>query len=509
MKRKYNEREMTEYKSIRYLNLFRLLLSFFFFSIIFNRFSSITGFIYNANLGKLIASIYLLFAIVFWVASVLYKKNSSTIGLLALAFDLPFIISLSLLLNGVDKGWAILPVITIGSFSILSRKPFAIIAMPIVAIFLLISMPIMLDVDLNGASSSTLMIYALTYIAVALVGIRQSQNYNQFLLLTQVQKKKIVNLSKINELVIDHIQSGIVAFNQDYKAILINKKAKELLKINEDSQLPKILIKKIIAIAGFKDSNSLSLFGEDIFINLTKLDDNSKLSLLFIEQQNLIDQKSQRANLVNLGQLSSTIAHELRNPLAAIYSASLLLNESEEISGEDKSITEIIAKQVERSNKIIEDILLMAKPHVANKTSINIFEKFNTFKTNYCQQRDINEDNVIIKINDNNLSIEFDTAHLSQLLWNLTENAIKHGADEKVTLVVNNQARSILIDFRNKGDKLEPIVEESLFTPFFTTHTQGTGLGLYICREMCRSNRAKLEYLYQDFQHIFRIHIQK
>jgi two-component system sensor histidine kinase PilS (NtrC family) len=508
MKNKPTNIDFNEYKSIRYLNLFRLLLSFFFFSIIFKKVGVFVGFEYTLNIARLIASFYLSFAILTWVISVAYKAHSSRIGLIALVIDLPFIMSLTLLFDGLNTGWVILPVITIGSFSILSRKPYSIFAIPIGATILLWLLPKILGIAQTDVVFSNVLLYALTYFAIALVGIRQSQTYSQSLALTQKQSTKITNLSKINELIIDQMQSGIVAFNHDYEIILINQKAQELLKLVNIKKLPLKLVKKIISSK--KSSNhSFSIYGEDLLINLVDLDKKSKIVLLFIEQQSEINEKSQQINLATMGQLSATVAHELRNPMAAIYSASQLLYESEEINEEDKQLAAIIANQIERSNTIIEDILLMSKPHVATPIKFNLYEKLIDFKNEFCSQQSIDRDNIDIDIAGDSLSVTFDNSHLSQLLWNLTENAIRHGSDQKVSIVINNLAEVILIDFRNNGEAFVPIVEESLFTPFFTTHTQGTGLGLHICREMCRSNNAKLEYLRLEFQHVFRIHVKK
>ena len=197
--------------------------------------------------------------------------------------------------------------------------------------------------------------------------------------------------------------------------------------------------------------------------------------------------------------------------MASIYSAAQLIQESTSINDEDRQFSEIIIKQVERSNKIIEDILHMSKPHIAYQTTINLKQKIEDFIHEFCTQNDLSDSQVEFKINEESLHIEFDSNHLTQLLWNLSENALRHGEGEGefLKIAVSNQAKSILLDFKNKGPTFEPIVEESLFTPFFTTHTQGTGLGLYICREICKSNNAKLEYLRLEFQHVFRIHIAK
>jgi two-component system sensor histidine kinase PilS (NtrC family) len=352
------------------------------------------------------------------------------------------------------------------------------------------------------------LLYALTYFAIALVGMRQSQSYNQSLLLTQKQKRRITSLSQINRLIIDQMQSGVVAYDNEYKIIMINTKAKEIIKLSREQILPNFLIKKIVATA--EDSHkSVIIHGEEILIHVINKDKSSGLNLLFLEQQKQINDKSLQMNLANLGQLSATIAHELRNPMAAIYSAAQLLNESKTINTDDKTITDIIIKSVERSNEIIEDVLLMSKPHVAKQTTFNLYEKLIKFKNQFYEQHNFHDDECEIECNDPSITILFDNTHINQIFWNLAENALKHGIGNKFKISVYNLEKYVFIDFINEGAEFESIVEESLFTPFFTTHTQGTGLGLYICREMCRSNNAKLEYLRLDLKHVFRIHIQK
>ncbi len=507
MKNKPDNLNINEYQSIRYLNLFRLLLSFFFFSIIFKNFSNIMGVSYTSDISKLIASLYLAFSILTWLFSDIYKHQSLTIGLIALVVDLPAIIALTLLFNGLNDGWVIFPVITIGSFSMLSRKPYTIIAMPIFATLLLWYMPQLLNLNDLENNPTSILLYSLTYFAIALIGFRQSQNYNQSVLLTQKQETRITNLSQINKLIIDQMQSGVVAFDNDYKTIMINNKAKRLLNLSQRQILPEFLIKKIVATQE-SSHKSVTIHGEEVLIHVINKDKASGLSLLFIEEQKQINEKSLQINLASLGQLSATIAHELRNPMAAIYSAAQLLNESESIPHDDMAFTDIIIKQVERSNEIIEDILLMSKPHVANQVNFNLNDTLIKLRKQLCEQHDLDFSHCEIDC-DNGLSINFDNTHISQLFWNLAENALKHGEGNKLSINVSNQEKYVFIDFVNAGLPFEPIVEESLFTPFFTTHTQGTGLGLYICREMCRSNGAKLEYLRLDFHHVFRLHVAK
>ena len=497
-----------EHISVRYLNLFRLLISFFFFSIIFKKVGTIVGFTYMFNEAKFIAALYLAFSILVWIISLLAKNKTLFIGLIALIVDLPFIISLTLLFDGLNNGWVILPVITIGSFSILNHKSFSIFAMPVLATMLLSVLPSLLQIPNSDMGFSKVLLYAIIYFAIAFVGIRQSQAYNISLRLTQKQRKKITDLSKINGLIIEQLQSGVVAFDNDFKILSINKHARELLITENQEKLSDKLIHKIENHSK-SHTFTMSLSGEDVIVNMILLENSEDVRLLLIEKQAAINKKSLQLNLANLGQLSATIAHELRNPMAAIYSAAQLLGESETVNAEDGELTEIICSQIDRSNQIIEDILLMSKPHISYKEKIDAVKLLENFKRDFSKQNDLTSEQITLEVPSTKIIILFDNSHLNQLFWNLTENAFKHGVDHKLTITLHNLKDSVLIDFKNNGDTFKPYTEDNLFTPFFTTHTKGTGLGLYICREMCRSNNAKLEYLRQEFQHVFRIHVSK
>jgi two-component system sensor histidine kinase PilS (NtrC family) len=498
----------TEYNSIRYLNLFRLFLSFFFFSIMFKKVGDFVGFNYSHDMARLIVVVYVAFSIIIWMTSYFFKSDSRKIGVYALILDLPILIILALLLNGINNGWAILPVIVVGSFAMLSRSAIAILFMPVVATVLLWFLPIVLSLGEVKVDLSTIWLYSLTYFAIALVGVRQSQAYHQSLLLNQSQRKRITDLSKVNELIIDKMPTGAIAFNHEYKIILVNDQAKKILKTSIDRLLPSQLIKKVISFRETAD-RTLTIFGNDVLIDLVDSKNKEELSLLFIEDQNQINEKAQQSNLATIGQLSATVAHELRNPMSAIYSAAQLLAESENIDDQDKELTTIITSQIERSNQIIEDILLMSKRHIANKSEINLNQTLERLKHDFCEQKLINCEDFNISTLNHSINIMFDVTMLNQIFWNLASNAIKHGEDHKVEITVIDLKDYVFIDFKNTGEPLEPIVEESIFIPFFTTHNQGTGLGLFICKEMCKSNQAKLEYLRQEFKHVFRIHVRK
>lgn len=506
MSKQKEQTYINEYHSIRYLNLFRLFLSLLFFSIIFEKFGELIGFSYSHDIAKLISGFYLAYSVVVWLTSVIHKKSSKTIGVYALILDLPVVITLALLLNGLDNGWAVIPVIVIGSFAMLSRNTLATLLMPIAAAFMLYFLPSLFDFINAEFRFSTIILYSLTYLAIALLGLRQSQAYSRSLLVNQSQEKKLSGLSEISATIIDKMQSGVIAYNKDYKIILLNQGAKKLLKTSQNRLLPAALIKKIIS---YKENgeNTLNIFGEDILINIVEPEGEGHYRLLFIESQEQINEKAQQTNLATIGQLSATVAHELRNPMSAIYSASQLLAESPNIEEQDRELTDIITNQIDRSNKIIEDILLMSKRHIASKVTIDVNEKLLKLKKDFVTQKLATEETFKVSIPKNQTNIQFDLTMLNQIFWNLASNAIKHGEDGAVEITVMQFNQMVIIDFKNNGEAFEPIVEESIFTPFFTTHNQGTGLGLFICREMCKANQAKLEYLRKDKKHIFRIHI--
>lgn len=489
-----------EIRNLHYLNLFRLFVALFFVFLADNKLTKLFTVIYLHGWTLSVSVYYALFSVLVIVAVWASKlKTATNISRGGLFVDILAIIYMTYAVNGINQALGILPVLSIGSSAMLYRRPGVILLAPIVASILLWVMPIIMKIPIGlQPSQSTLLLHALGYFSIALLGIRQSISYRTSISLTQTQKQTISGLESINQFVLDKMRSGVIVYQGDHVVIQINEVAKKLLHLNNEIFVPENLIKTIEENpegAVFTTEN-----GTEYYVTKVELDGPSFLNVLILEDSKLLKHTAQQLNLASLGKLSSSIAHEIRNPLSAIKTAAQLLAESENLNQEDISLSEIISNQTERANSIIEDILQMSKRKQAKLEPVNLYEFVNDFKQRFCVIHELPQHNVDIKI-DKKITIEFDAQHLNQIIWNLSSNVLKHSGQEKIHIYYEDEH----LDVKNPGEELSQTIQNELFEPFFTTHNRGTGLGLHLCLEMCKANHADLHYLHESGYNIFRI----
>jgi two-component system sensor histidine kinase PilS (NtrC family) len=312
------------------------------------------------------------------------------------------------------------------------------------------------------------------------------------------QRKTISGLEDMNQIIIEKLTNGVIVFQQDHVILHANESAKKLLGIDEIIFFPDEILQYIKS-----DKDGMVYHannGMDLYIRKASVTEEQNFGVLFIEDSSFLKKAAQQLNLASLGKLSSSIAHEIRNPLAAISTAAELLVESPDLKGQDKQISEIIVNQTRRANHIIEDILQMSRRKTANPQELNISEQLREVKQQLIDEVSVDSKNVQI-IAAKTATISFDPDHFKQVIWNLASNALKHGENNELTMVVHDN----VLDFKNQGSAFDDKKIQNLFEPFFTTHNRGTGLGLHICRQLCHDNHATLDYLYINGQHVFRL----
>jgi two-component system sensor histidine kinase PilS (NtrC family) len=490
-----------EKKNLRYLNLFRLFISLFFFMLINNEqvASLFETSIYHHRVTTVV-NFYVAVSVVIMLLTYLNKQTYAiNLSKIILFMDLFVLIYLAYGTNGFQQGLAILPVLAIGSAAILYRKAVYILMAPLTATLLLWYMPDVVDFSQQEpVTNSSKLLHALGYFVIALVGIRQSISFTSTVQMYRSQRKTISGLEDMNQIIIEKLTNGVIVFQQDHVILHANESAKKLLGINEIIFFPDEILQYIKS-----DKDGMVYHannGMDLYIRKASVTEEQNFGVLFIEDSSFLKKAAQQLNLASLGKLSSSIAHEIRNPLAAISTAAELLVESPDLKGQDKQISEIIVNQTRRANHIIEDILQMSRRKTANPQELNISEQLREVKQQLIDEVSVDSKNVQI-IAAKTATISFDPDHFKQVIWNLASNALKHGENNELTMVVHDN----VLDFKNQGSAFDDKKIQNLFEPFFTTHNRGTGLGLHICRQLCHDNHATLDYLYINGQHVFRL----
>jgi len=209
-----------------------------------------------------------------------------------------------------------------------------------------------------------------------------------------------------------------------------------------------------------------------------------------------------------LARRSASLAHEIRNPLAAINYATQLLQESGEIGGENQRLLQIIHAQCQRTNGIVESVLGLARRERASVDNVDLAAFVRRFVEDYRQVLPP-ESGTLEADGAERMHALVDPRHLQQVLTVLVQNALTHGhhpADPaRVTVAVGEAGGRPVIDVCDEGPGIPEEARAQLFRPFFTTSEYGTGLGLYIARELCLANEATLEYLPRARGGCFRI----
>jgi len=314
--------------------------------------------------------------------------------------------------------------------------------------------------------------------------------------LTHKQDIAIRRLEKLNEQVVARMLTGIVVFDSEQSIQLANHSATDYTQasLHLGNQIP-ATIKQ--AFQEWQTNTSrhpnpipATASRPELEIRFAPLDPITTVA--FIENRTHLIQQAQALKLASLGQLTATIAHEIRNPLSAISQAAQLLDEGD-ISTEDKPMIAIIHRHVERLNRIVSDIMSVSRGHAPNPQKIN-FNAFLEQLIQRWQEQGLDTQRLALHLPTQPFIVAFDSHHLGQVMENLVTNALKY-SHSTVTIAANYQANGIpQVSVSDLGEGVPMEQQHRLFEPFFTLAKDGTGLGLFLAREHCQGNQAHLTY---------------
>ncbi|MDZ4252786.1 MAG: ATP-binding protein [Sulfuritalea sp.] len=219
-------------------------------------------------------------------------------------------------------------------------------------------------------------------------------------------------------------------------------------------------------------------------------------ALIYLEDMERVQSQAQQLKLAALGRLTANMAHEIRNPLAAISHAAELLAE-EDSDPLHQRLARIIHDNTQRLNRLVTEVLELGRRDRAQPEAL----RWQVFLGGFIEELALHDPSAgrRIQVGDGDFELRFDRGHLYRILWNLLGNALRHAstADGSVRLEARaaTTTRSVELHIIDDGPGVDEAQRSQVFEPFFTTHGAGTGLGLYIARELCEANGARLELL--------------
>ncbi|MEM6582642.1 MAG: ATP-binding protein [Pseudomonadota bacterium] len=323
----------------------------------------------------------------------------------------------------------------------------------------------------------------------------------------------LYNLQRLNEQIVQHMETGILLVNDDGLVRVMNKASSSLLAperpvaVEQGRQLADYSEDLAYQFEHWKDSGqhrakpfSVAQGTPQVIAHFRELQPNTNgETLVFVEDYTPVTQYAQSLKLTSLGRLTASIAHEIRNPLGAISHAAQLLQESPDLSSTDQRMADIIQHHCERVNQIVESVMQISRREPPKPEYIMLSDWLNEFVSSYLKALNRPAD-VSIECDYRELLVEFDPENLQRVMANLLDNALRHSAIEtgkesaKIIVSLDFTAHQCLIDVIDTGAGVPPADQGKLFEPFFTTVEEGSGMGLYLCRELCEINNADLNY---------------
>jgi two-component system sensor histidine kinase PilS (NtrC family) len=327
------------------------------------------------------------------------------------------------------------------------------------------------------------------------------------------------NLSELNEYIVQHLRESIVVVDGDNRIRLSNASAASLLGSREllrDRPLREASEPLADYLNRWRADQTLSSHPEFTLVNegnsaritahlapLGKGGDRDGPLLVFLEDASIFNARVQQSKLASLGRLSASIAHEIRNPVGAMSHAAQLLAETDGLTDDDKRLTDIIQTHSSRVSHIIDNVLQLSRRESGAPERFLVRPWLEDFAREFTRTLELQEGELSIEDVPGDLEVRMDKSHLRQVLWNLCDNAVKYASETGGILVelhagrLEAQGRPYL-EVRDHGLGVDAATAEQIFEPFFTARSGGTGLGLYISRELCELNRATLLYLDRD-----------
>ena len=340
------------------------------------------------------------------------------------------------------------------------------------------------------------------------LGRQLREGYN----LAEARGAEAAQLSEVNELIIRRMRTGVLLVDGHDNIRLANEAASLLMGEAGDADaqgirhlgvaLPELARRLQRWRAGETEASPMQISPDqpEVVPRFTRLLANSDQVLIFLDDTALAARRAESLTLATLGRFSASLAHEIRNPLAAINYAVQLLEESPDIPTADRRLLEIIRQQGTRMNGIVENVLGLARRDHAKPEHVDLGEQVRQFVDDYRQGHPLEDDTVQATTPKAPVPALVDPRQLHQVLTALVYNALTYGRmpgqPARVTVrVTADGSGQPMIEVLDRGPGIPERVQSQLFRPFFTTSSHGTGLGLYIARELCRANQASLDYV--------------
>ncbi|MEX0734390.1 MAG: ATP-binding protein [Steroidobacteraceae bacterium] len=429
------------------------------------------------------------------------------------AFDVIAVTALLLTSAGAASGAGLLLILPVAAVSLLLPPRIATTIAAIAALFVL-GQQIMLwftgisdSSDLTQAGMLGGVIFVAALAVAPLAGrLRESEA------LVRQRDLDLANLAELSQYIVERLRESLVVVDEQDRIRLINESARQILgsDASSDALLGEVSPRLLYLLTMWRQSepvidtvggNLLAVDGlREVRPHFARLGPGHPPPVLvFLEDLTALDDRIHQTRLAALGRLSASIAHEIRNPIGAISHAAQLLGEDAKLSDSNRRMSEIIRTNAERVSTIVGNVQQLGRRETTRPERMPLGDWLTDFVQEFIGTGGHTPGQLVVELPDPDLEVRVDPSHLHQILWNLCENAFRYTVrtdDDRVELRFGRLAGSNrpFLEVMDRGPGIDSTMSDRIFEPFFTSRASGTGLGLFIARELAQCNRALLVF---------------
>jgi two-component system sensor histidine kinase PilS (NtrC family) len=470
----------------------------------------------GAEHPRLFLTLCVLYFFAGWVLVLAQRLPRIPRRLLLLTHALVDSVAIGLLLyasGGVASGLGILLVVPVGAVALLAEGRRTLLMAAIAVVSVLVQQVLG---QLGGAAAigdyPAAGVLGVVLFLVALVSWPLTARLQESEALIKRREVDLANLAELSQYIVQHLRESLLVVDHEDRIRLINESAARIL--GDRSAFPGALLgeaspRLLYLLSTWRQSGErpkdtgatfvASNGANEILPHFAPLGSESPPPVIvFLEDTTEIAGKLQQLKLASLGRLSASIAHEIRNPVGAMSHAAQLLGESVRIGDEERRLAEIIRTNATRVSEIITNVQSMSRREPVRAEQFGLGGWLKEFRTEFCATLPCPEALLALHEAAGDIEVRCDRSQLRQIVWNLAHNAVKHNGDAPHPIELRtgklSPTQRPFLEVVDRGQGIPEALADRIFEPFVTGESRGTGLGLFLARELAQANGATLIY---------------
>ena len=492
------------WRSLSYFNLYRLALSslFVFLAWVFG-----TSLSLGARNWKIFFAASLIYMAVVVLSYVLLRLRWPRFAVQLAAqigTDIAALSVISHASGGIQSNIGLLLLISLAAAGMISRGRITLFFAALASIAALLEHSYaVLYADAVVAQYVQVGLLCVSYFAVAWLAHTLAKYAVESQQLAQRRGHDLASLSEANSLVMRDMQDGVLVVDDHGAIMQMNPGAERLLRrsVSPGSLLSETFPVLFGQYAMWKQTGNVSQStlqlgaGAQARLRFVSIERGAAHGVvIFLEDMQRVQAEAQQIKLAALGRLTANIAHEVRNPLSAISYATELLQEEQPDTRQQRML-QIVLDNTQRINRIVQDVMQLNRRDRVQAEVFELGAMLRAFVEEF-NLAERAEPGVMVLAAMPDVEVSFDRGHLRQVIWNLCRNALRYSRKlpGSLKLTVNAEGERARLNVQDDGPGISAEHQGKLFEPFFTTSADGTGLGLYVAKELCEANGASLEF---------------